>query len=1236
MAERFPLVVNPNTRKIEEIKETDSLELTGNGISISGSTGTVEQYLKSNGSGELEWADPLIDFATRPLANFGGDVNITGQLDVGGDVQLGVDSFDQVTTSGKLGVAAAPSTLTATFSVGVIENALLDKGAAAFKTRPITGGGASAIYIEEQTGDEGWYLRVNSGGDLVFNDSGSTDRFNLGDGGGATLIGTLQADGIDLGDNESVLLGTGDDFSISFDATDAILSSGENPLRINATEFYVKNAADSLIGIEYTESNGVKLNDTAGGTRLETTTAGANVTGVLRASSSLGVNVPIGESLIDTVDVRGTVTILTDVSPTLTLDADDDSAAAIMFKGAPTGAGSENTQMGSVGFGGDATNLELESATKVFVSGTAVELNHGGSKKLETTSTGATVTGTIAADGATIDGSIDVGTNQSLQFKTNATDLIFNNPFTTGSPTSNVNLYVRRGDLSPTGLRWDETINRWQFSNDGVQYYNMLLPEETVSAAADEFGASADPNRYDIASTTIVNVESNNYLQVTLANIADIQKFTLSHQVKMFGASPTLAGDLVDPPIVGTTTYSASVENTVFNDPEIDHSFYVYAVAAYDLENGDISTSIVGSAVIENIVSDRMNEANYNALTIQRVADTGIALYRGEFTTNALASDAIANFSTSTSLFKLIQVLGPKEFPSDSLTAQYTDYGNYDVPLWIDTAERNPDGTYIDPVHFPLNPPTVAKRGWVIGSVRDINGANGTFRINVPSVTASDPADYDLYLYHDDTLNIQDAIDTTAAAGRNYLIIPGGTYLIDHLKLPSGFTLGGLNDATVFKKQYWTTTNINNTNLQGLKNGMFFSDTFDFTQPAETWTLRDFTMRDLVVDGNGAYQILYDVSSLGTETNNCILGFPNSDFIRIISVKVRNTYGPALFAEGSINMQINGTTFLNGMQTERYGTPCILMSDCENTTIGTSFFRNFPGALDFTTGQILAISGSVIRNCGAGIQIYGSVNTDVLDNIILGPVDEFIPIPDLYDTDYDGVNISVFPGTETQTPVYQYQSEGNNVDLSDAIINFNVYNATVAAGVETVDLLNPRNDITFQYFNPVDAELVPQDDITVGQIRFKLSAAQSINVPAAAVNTYLVYGILGIDYDDIGSDVEFVLDTGTVEGTGLNRTYLLTVTNQAAFDAVVVDDYIKLASHDYAPDVGVNVWRILDKQVTTENKLELEPYQEDANGNLTLLTGLTTVDGGTPALGGGYIQVRQQFVIAKGVLSRVQ
>ena len=57
MADRFPLIVNASSRKIEELVAGDNLDLTGNGVAISGSTGLSDQYLKSNGS-TLEWAYP--------------------------------------------------------------------------------------------------------------------------------------------------------------------------------------------------------------------------------------------------------------------------------------------------------------------------------------------------------------------------------------------------------------------------------------------------------------------------------------------------------------------------------------------------------------------------------------------------------------------------------------------------------------------------------------------------------------------------------------------------------------------------------------------------------------------------------------------------------------------------------------------------------------------------------------------------------------------------------------------------------------------------------------------------------------------------------------------------------------------------------------------------------------------------------------------------------------------------
>jgi len=70
MADRFPLIVNPVSKKIEELVSGDNLDLTGNGISINGSTGISGQYLKSTGN-SLVWDSPgnvYLD-ATQTITN---------------------------------------------------------------------------------------------------------------------------------------------------------------------------------------------------------------------------------------------------------------------------------------------------------------------------------------------------------------------------------------------------------------------------------------------------------------------------------------------------------------------------------------------------------------------------------------------------------------------------------------------------------------------------------------------------------------------------------------------------------------------------------------------------------------------------------------------------------------------------------------------------------------------------------------------------------------------------------------------------------------------------------------------------------------------------------------------------------------------------------------------------------------------------------------------------------------
>lgn len=63
MANRYPLIVNPNSNKIEELGLSDNLNLTQNNIVANGSTGTNGQYLKSDG--------------TKVVWDFPGDVYLT-------------------------------------------------------------------------------------------------------------------------------------------------------------------------------------------------------------------------------------------------------------------------------------------------------------------------------------------------------------------------------------------------------------------------------------------------------------------------------------------------------------------------------------------------------------------------------------------------------------------------------------------------------------------------------------------------------------------------------------------------------------------------------------------------------------------------------------------------------------------------------------------------------------------------------------------------------------------------------------------------------------------------------------------------------------------------------------------------------------------------------------------------------------------------------------------------------
>ena len=59
----------------------------------------------------------------------------------------------------------------------------------------------------------------------------------------------------------------------------------------------------------------------------------------------------------------------------------------------------------------------------------------------------------------------------------------------TGTPSTNAGIEVERGTATNTELRWNESTDSWQFTNNGTAYYNIPVPSEY--AAGDITGVTA-------------------------------------------------------------------------------------------------------------------------------------------------------------------------------------------------------------------------------------------------------------------------------------------------------------------------------------------------------------------------------------------------------------------------------------------------------------------------------------------------------------------------------------------------------------------------------------------------------------------------------------------------------------------------------------------------------------------------------------------------------------------------
>lgn len=90
------------------------------------------------------------------------------------------------------------------------------------------------------------------------------------------------------------------------------------------------------------------------------------------------------------------------------------------------------------------------------------------------TSRGATTTANVTVNDLQVDGNLTVtGTTTQLGSYTVSSNEIVILDGTTGVPTSNADIRIDRGTSNDVSLRWNETTDTWQFTNNGGNYYNI-------------------------------------------------------------------------------------------------------------------------------------------------------------------------------------------------------------------------------------------------------------------------------------------------------------------------------------------------------------------------------------------------------------------------------------------------------------------------------------------------------------------------------------------------------------------------------------------------------------------------------------------------------------------------------------------------------------------------------------------------------------------------------------------
>ena len=738
--------------------------------------------------------------------------------------------------------------------------------------------------------------------------------------------------------------------------------------------------------------------------------------------------------------------------------------------------------------------------------------------------------------------------------------------------------------------------NRVLKVNEDATGYELVDIHTLDKFRLSSYGVSGDATVHDG-----VGISTNTITGISTA------RFAVGDRVKIFGVTESTDTDTVASLGVGGVAIPTYEKVGTAGTSRL----YRYWVAQYHMKNGKvgIATQITPKAGIGHTTIDDFNDQNHIVLTLNKTNDTNIGLlvYRQE---------SAPGVSADINAAQLIDILGPKEFAGATSGIKWQDYGVYDKTSWSskDTKNRFDD----DQIHFPNIGTEGQRRGWAIDRIVSIgassitvnNGYNYNSTVGFGTTAA-------VKVTHDNTSALKTAMDDIIAKGGNYLDLPSGTYYANQITIPSGFTLKGNGKNTILKRQFFAyDANDGNGNSLGFNN--------NFVTIGTNVNTRDMTVSDITLDGNSSNSIRFF-----NEIDNYLAVFTGTNSSLFRSMEIRNSPAHGLTIEDSRRVSIENCTFVDGSLTDRYPFEPLGAQESEVLRVNDSLFENYPGPVDLSVTSVVSTGGNIIRNCGTGLRTFATGKITTSNNILLGPADEFLPTPDLYDSDFNSINLTIDTQADFEGPVMQYIEDGQPKDISSTKVNI------ISAGIGTIvglysTTITETLGTRFLEFDIKTFDANSTFSREEGYIQLTMPQSKTSTLSTGLTSAF-GYNIIAEEYLDVptGFTTYIGISTGAwfkngsaFIGAGATE-YRVTLSNPDDYVGIATGDIVKLNDHQVSPSLGA-------KALTVQQKEEVSAVNKQLR-----LVGITTnsVVNGAPPVGAtvnGYISIRKQFVIAKG------